>query len=248
MSDSDSLFKNHISDLASRCIGRGVWTYSDFLTLAEQDILLRMRFDAPFSLAGGIDQAERKIAVFGSEELCGWTEEPPIVCVRIEPVNTKFAEKLTHRDFLGSLMGLGIKREVLGDLVISGSTGYQFCLGSISQYIIDSLTSVRRTTVRCSLSDPPESVTAPPEATELVVASERLDALIAAVYRLSRSESQELISSGRVFLSGRLCQSASSDIREGELVSVRGVGRFLYEGVSRETKRGRIRVTVRIYK
>ncbi|MGM9521131.1 MAG: YlmH/Sll1252 family protein [Oscillospiraceae bacterium] len=246
--DNDTLIKNRFNELSQRSFNRGIWTFSEFLSLAEQDVLLSMRLPCPFSLYGGTDSAERRIAVFGSEELCGWIEPPPVECIKIAPAQQKFADKLSHRDFLGSLMALGLRREVLGDIEISDNTGYLFCLNTISDYIIDNLSEVRHTTVRCCRSEPPEALSVPPEPTELVVASERLDALIAAVYRLSRSEAQELIAHEKVFLSGRLPSGAAAQVSPGTIVSVRGSGRFKYEGLSRETRKGRLRVTVRIYK
>lgn len=246
--ENENLLKNRLTELAQRAWDRGVWVFSEFLTLAEQDTLLKLRLPCPFALWGGLESAERKIASFGSEELCGYTEAPPVVCLRIEPVRQEFADSLTHRDFLGSLMALGIRREVLGDIEIADNVGYLFCLDSIAGFIAENLTSVRHTTVRCALSDPPDRLSAPPPVTELVVASERLDAAVAAVYRLSRSRAQELIEKEQVFLSGRLASGASAELTEGDIVSVRHYGRFLYEGVARETKKGRLRIMVRIYK
>jgi len=247
MSDSDVLLKNRLTELANRSQSRGIWTTSEFLSLAEQDTLLRLRLSAPYTLVGGFDAAERRVAHFGSEESCGWVEEAPIVCVKIAPVMDKFADKLTHRDFLGSLMGLGIRREVLGDIVVADNRGYLFCLDSIADYIISQLESVKRTTVTCALSSPPAKLSEPPAETSLVIASERLDAIVSAVYRLSRSQGQELISGGKVYISGRLVESSSAALKEGDVISVRGLGRFTYEGISRETKKGRLRVNVRIY-
>jgi RNA-binding protein YlmH len=246
--ENKNLLLNRFEELGNRAFSRGIWVFSEFLTLAEQDILLSMRPICPFTLQGGALSAERKVAAFGSEELCGWVEEAPIDCVKIAALSQKFADKLTHRDFLGSLMGLGIRREVLGDIMIFDNVGYLFCLNTISGYICDNLTQVRHTTVRCERCEAPDIATALPDTTELVVASERLDALVAAVYRLSRSEAQELISQEKVFLSGRLPNGASATISEGTIVSVRGYGRFIYEGTIRETKKGRLRVIVRIYK
>ena len=247
MTDDVNLIKNRLTELGKRSYDRGIWTSSEFLSLAEQDVLLRLRLSYPFTLVGGYEGAERRVAHFGSEESCGWVEAPPIACVKIAPVNDKFAENLTHRDFLGSLMGLGIRREVLGDIVIDENAGYLFCLDSIAGYIIENLSSVRRTTVSCSLSEPPKKAAEDPPQREFVVSSERLDGVISAVYRLSRSQSQELISAGKVFIYGRLSQSPDAEIPLGAIVSVRGTGRFKYEGVRRETKKGRLRVIARVY-
>ena len=248
MSDADAILLKRFSELAARADAQGIFTYSEFLTLSEQDALLHMRFDGvPVSLYGGYDAAERKIAVFGSEELLSWSEEPPVRCVLVEPVSQKFADTLTHRDFLGALMSLGIRREVLGDIVVHENRGYVFCLEPISGYIMSELKSVRRTTVRCSLSSLPDVPETAPDVTEAVVASERLDAVVAAVFRLSRSESQSLFEKELVFSDGRLVK-ASAQCENGSVISVHGYGRFLYEGVLRETKKGRMRVSVRIYK
>ncbi len=246
--ENETLFINRMKELSARAWGRGSWVFSEFLTLAEQDTLLRLRLDCPFSLFGGLASSERKIVCFGSEELCGYVEAPPVQCVRIEPVQQKFADPLTHRDFLGSLMALGLRREVLGDIEIVDNVGYLFCLDSVSGFIRENLTSVRHTTVRCAPSEPPEKLSSPPPLAELVVASERLDAAVAAVFRLSRSEAQELIEKEQVFLSGRLAKSTSAALTPGTIVSVRHYGRFLYEGIARETKKGRLRVQVRIFK
>lgn len=247
MNDADTLLKNRLTELANRCYNREAWTYSEFLSLAEQDVALKMKFTVPMELVGGYESCERKIAVFGSEELCHWEDTPPIVCVKISPVIQKFADPLTHRDFLGALMSLGIRREVLGDIVISSNCGYLFCLNSISEFVIDELTSVKHTTVYCEESDPPVSVSMEPGEESFVVASERLDAIVAAIFNLSRSESQELIKSEKVFLSGRLAVSSSAELKEGTIVSVRGMGRFKYEGIDRETRKGKLRVIARVY-
>ncbi len=241
------LTANRLSELAARAEKRGIWVYSEFLTLAEQNIALSLKLRCPFELWGGVPEAERKIACFGSEDLCGWRQEPPVVCVKLQPASQKFAEPLSHRDFLGSLMALGIRREVLGDIIITENTGYLLCLESIAGYVADSLTRVRHTAVRCSLSEPPAKPAEKPEQTELVVASERLDALVAAVFHLSRSQAQELVASERVFLSGYLASNPSVQVPVNTVVSVRGIGRFIYQGIMRETKKGRIRVIVCIY-
>ncbi len=238
---------NRLSELAERADRQGFWTDTEFLTLAEQDILCALRLAAPFSLHAGYPDGERKVAAFGSEDMCGCPYISPVVCIKIAPASQKFADKLNHRDFLGALMGLGVRREVMGDILIADNVGYLFCLDSIASYIIDGLGEVKRTTVRCSLSEPPEFLLEPPPITSVVVASERLDAIISAVYLLSRNGGKELIQQGRVFINSRLTQNPSASLAPGALVSVRGKGRFAYEGIERETKKGRLRVRVRVY-
>jgi len=238
---------NRFEELADRADKQGFWTDTEFLTLAEQDTLCTLRLGMPYSLHAGYPDGERKVAAFGSEELFGTPYPSPIQCIKIAPASQKFADQLTHRDFLGALMGLGVRREVMGDILISDNVGYLFCLESIAPYIIDTLTEVKRTTVRCALSKPPTALLEPPPITSVVIASERLDAIISAVYQLSRSGGKELIQQGRVFINSRLVQSAAASLSQGALISVRGKGRFVYEGIERETKKGKLRVKVRVY-
>lgn len=238
---------NRLNELANRADRLGFWTDTEFLTLDEQDALCTLRLPAPYSLHSGYPGGERKLAAFGSEELCGCPYPSPIVCIKIAPASQRFAEQLVHRDFLGALMGLGIRREVTGDILILDNVGYLFCLESIAPYIIDTLCEVRRTAVRCSISEPPDALLEPPPVSSVVIASERLDAIISAVYLLSRSGGKELIQQGRVYINSRLVQSSSAPLAPGTLISVRGKGRFIYEGIDRETRKGRLRVLVRIY-
>lgn len=235
-------------ELAERALGQGFWTETEFLGLAEQDVLARTRLPLPVSLHAGHPDGERKIAAFGSETLCGCPYEAPIACVEIAPRGPKFAEDLSHRDFLGALMGLGIRRETLGDICIVENRAYVFCLENIAPYIESSLSEVRRTAVRCARAEAPAALVQPPQAASFAVASARLDVLIGAAYRLSRGASRALVEEGRVFVNGRLVQNAAHSPAPGSAVSVRGKGRFVYEGVERETKKGRLRVLLRVFR
>lgn len=247
MNESEQI-KKRLSELSERSYQRGVYEYSEFLNMAEQDALTRIMPPNRYRLWGGYDNAERRLACFGSNALCGYEETPPVACIKISPLQQKFADALTHRDFLGSLMALGIRREVLGDIILHENVGYLFCLDTIAPYIIENLIQVRHTSVACETVDAPpvESTQLPPES-EFVVAGLRCDAVIAAVYNLSRSESQALFAQKVVFINAALCQSPAKALAEGDVVSVRGKGRFLYSGEKLTTKKGKLRIIARVY-
>ncbi|MEA4911802.1 MAG: YlmH/Sll1252 family protein [Oscillospiraceae bacterium] len=250
MTNDEEFLKKRFLELARRAAARDIWTYSEFLTLAEQDTLARMQrsLDAPCALWGGFDAAERKLAAFGEESRCGYPAAYPLVYVELRPKSPKFAEALTHRDYLGALMSLGMRREVLGDLQLTQTGASLVCLESAAAYLCENCVKARHTDLVCAQTDAPAaSVAAPPEVQYLVVASERLDALVGAVFRLSRSEARALVESGVVFVDARLTESAAFTPTAGSIVSVRGHGRFLYEGIDRATKKERLRVGVRIY-
>lgn len=248
MDAEEKRLQKRFAELAFRAAANGCWTNTAFLTPAEQAVLQHTALDAPYLLAGGYADAERRIALFGSEALCGYPAEPPFVCLKLEDVSPKFAEQLTHRDYLGALMGLGIRREILGDIVLEENAAYLFCMDSIAGFIMENCGQVRRTAVKATRVDIlPELLTRPPEPTELIAASERLDAVLAAVWQLSRREAKQLSEDGRVFIDGRSAENPSAELKAGEMVSLRGYGRFLYEEALAETRRGRLRIKVRKY-
>lgn len=231
-----------LSERAERCCCR---TTSEFLTPAEQALLTSLHLPGA-SLSGGFDNAERKIAVF-TGEWCGEEEETPIVCLRISPRSQKYADKLTHRDILGSVLALGVRRDVTGDIILHENTAYLMCLRTISDFIREELKKVRHTDVDVDIADaPPAEAVALPEKTRIVISSERLDAIVAAAFKLSRSETQTLFEAEKIALGGKIVTSFTGAPKPGAIISVRGFGRLIYEGLTGETKKGRLSAEVRI--
>lgn len=241
----DILEKRFI-ELADRAEERSYITFSDFLNMEEKSLLELLKLNTPYCFFGGYDTAERCVAAFGY----GCEDADfPIVIIKAQPVSPKFADKLTHRDFLGSLMGLGIKREVVGDIVIADNIGYIFCLNSIADYIAQSLDKVKHTVVKCSIIETlPETAQSVPEEKQLIAASERLDVIIAAVYGFSRSEVKEYFTNRKIFINSALCENFSRIPKAGDIISVRGKGRFIYNGVLGNTKKNRLIISVGTYK
>ena len=245
MENELELTKKRLTELARRAEKRSAAVESEFLTPAEQLALTQLHPE-PYVFDGGYPEAERRCAVFLPWEGCEWDSR--VVCLELKPASEKFAEQLTHRDYLGALMALGIKRETLGDIVIQGKRAYLFCLDSVAPYITAQLTGVRRTSIRvapCEAAsmEPPQ----PPEETGVTVQSARLDALVAAVYRLSRSDAQRLFERELVLVNSLPPRSPGLVAKEGDVVSVRGHGRFVFVREAGETRKGRIRAVVRIY-
>ncbi len=247
MADETQILKNRFKELYERSRNRGIYFYSDFLNLHEQTLLYNeIKFG--FTLYGGFDDAERKIAIFGSEDELGYLPNPPVVIIKATPLSQKFSDNLTHRDFLGSLMGLGIKRETLGDIIITENCGYIFCLENMVQYIIDNLTTVRRTSVSCEICENlPENALPEPKEKLVIVSSLRLDVLISGVYDISRSKSTALIDAEKVFVNGKLTTNTSKLLEASDIVSVRGFGRFRYTDILGGTKKGKTRILCEVY-
>ena len=247
LSDIDAVFKGRIEELARTAASRDCFTFSDFLTMAERSYVLECARSLPASVtfSGGFENAERVIARFGPAEDIGHEARFPIVILHISPLNAKFSDKLTHRDLLGALMNLGIERKLTGDILTNGTDAYVFVSERIAPFITESLTRVKHTSVTVQPADAlPEGMIRDPEQFSVVVPSLRLDAVIAKVYSLSRKEVQALLSGEKVFVNSISTTRASYLLKENDLVSVRGSGRFRFCTCEGDTRKGNLRILI----
>ena len=238
----------HLLDLCRRSDRTFSWVYSGFLTPAEQEDFIRCpeaaRFDWCFD--GGYEAAERKLLAAGNESLTGCPPDPPICVIAVVPVSAKFAENLSHRDYLGAILSLGIDRSLLGDILVREKQAWFFCLQSAADFLTSSLTRVRNTAVSASLSSAEAPELRPRyEPLRLNVASERLDAVLAAFAGLSRAQAAPLFSGEKVLVNGRVVTDKSMRLKEGDILSARGFGKAVYDGIEHETRKNRLWVRLR---
>lgn len=244
--------QNRFRDLAEKSYMQNVYTFSGFLSLAEQDAFLQIARElgsVSWQLFGGNEDCERKMLMFGCMEDLGYEESYPIVCIHICPLLKKFADDFSHRDFLGALMNLGIERSTLGDIFIKDKEAYLFCQDSMADFICEKLDKVKHTNVRCKRVEPGEELPVrEPEPVEITVSSERADSIIAKIYHLSREKSQQQFAEKKVYIDGKLTENLSRTLKPDELVTVRGFGRFRYQGLKYETKKGKLCVMAEVYR
>jgi len=244
--------KNRFRDLADKSFSRSIFTFTGFLGLSEMDIFSRMEQElryAGVAVSGGFDDADRRVIRFGDPAQLGYEVPFPIVCVHIMPLLSKFADELSHRDFLGALMNLGIERSTIGDIKAGEKEAYLFCLESIAPFICDNLEQVRHTRVRCQVTEDAAQIPEEkPVTVGIQVQSLRVDAVLSKVYNMSREKSLELFRAGRVYVGGRLCENNARSVKPGETVNARGYGKFKVMGEPRETRKGRLAVDVAVYK
>ena len=250
MNTEEELLFKRFTELARKS-DNGYFLFSDFLGLSEQAIFNEAKKSfgrAKYTLFGGADGCERVIARFGDPDANGYEESFPIKTLLIEPKAPKFADKLTHRDFLGAILNLGIERKTVGDIIIRDNVGYVFVKEDISEYVVSSLETVRRTDVKVKITDSvPVSELFTLERKRVQLSGERLDAVISKLYSISRLDSQALFKKRLVFVSGRLCESASYTPKTGDVISVRGYGRFIYSGITGISKKGKLNVDIDVY-
>lgn len=241
-----------LRELAERSYNNGQFIFTDFMSVAELAVYYEneneLRYAHP-ELFGGCELSERKIIRFGNEDDLGYSQDFPIVALSIKPSAAKFADELKHRDFLGALMNLGIKREMLGDIFVKDKEACVFCKNNIAEFIIENLTRVKHTSVKVEMTDKTEEITVPDMEDKIIqVSSQRADAVIARVYNLSRQEALNLFPAGLVYLNGRSCTENAKQLCASDVITVRGRGKFEYAEELNLSKKGRLNCRVRIYR
>ena len=157
----------------------------------------------------------------------------------------KFAEELSHRDYLGAVLNLGIERSKTGDILVDGNNALIFVHRDMTEVILRELTRVRHTSVRVD-EIPVSEISYEPACEEIrgTVASVRLDSLLALAFSSSRTRLTGLIEGAKVYVNGRLVTSNGYQPAEGDIVSVRGMGKFRFESSGSRTRKNRITVVI----
>ena len=250
MASDQMHFRRRIQELSDTSYQQARYVFTDFLTEAEYaDVLAGGNYACGMEASGGHENAERRMVRFGSEELCGYEAAFPITIIRIAPLIEKFSDTFTHRDYLGAVLNLGIDRKVTGDILTDGTYGFLFCEDKITDFILENLTKVKHTHVKCSVAETvPDNLKSEIVPKEIQVDSLRLDAMISHAFGISRTETTECFRLQHVFVNGRLMENKTHQPENGDLISVRGYGRFRYEGVTRMTRKGKHNVLLSCYR
>ena len=249
MNEEETYIGKRFIDLSKQANRKGVVTFSDFLTINEQLILQhnKEKLESEYQMSGGYEYAERQMVAFIPDALF-YEWDYPMKCVRIRPAYPKFAEALTHRDVLGALMSLGIDRSKIGDLIVKETDMFFFAKTEIVPYILEQLTSIRRTVVTLKQETDSHIDYIPHfEEKEAIITSNRLDAVIAAICKTSRSASIRMIQEGRIFVNGSECLHNTYYCKQGDLISIRGFGKVRFGETLGVTKKDRIRFSYQIF-
>ena len=249
--NEQELCKKRLLDLSKQANLKGYVTFSDFLNLNELNIYhtIKTTLYTKTMVSGGYDNAERQMIAFIPDALC-YEWDFPIQCICIKPKYPKYAEALTHRDILGALMSLGIERNRLGDILCFNDAYYVLCDESIFSYIMQELTQIRHTMVMLTEEANYKNLSSNIQFEEKyeMIASNRIDCIIAKALHLSRSEAAQFLASERVFLNGRCITNCNKSCENGTIISVRGKSRFIFEDCNTTSKKGKLRVRFLFYK
>ena len=256
-SKEQKLFYAKLDDLERRALN-GAVVHSGFLTPSEA-----YRAEGYFEVKGNKDKicffggyyaAQRKQIFLLPEYLADSYDNEMILSALNEYFDTSVCalkisgsgfRKLTHRDYLGSILSLGLERDTLGDICIfDDNSAVVFCNCDVADYIAAELTSVGNDKVkaeRISIDKNMES-TQKFQSFSDTVASERLDCVVAALFNLSREKSQNLIKGGFVEFNYETASKIDVKVEANDIISARGFGKFIIRDLSQATKKGRLRL------
>ena len=249
-SPEDRLLLAKLWDKIIAGIRKNIPANTCFLSPRELEMARFLFGDEPGLTAfGGYDDAERKMLVYLPEyleETSLYEEDSPIVCLRA----TFFEEDtLSHRDFLGALMGAGIARETVGDICVGKGCCDFFVTDEIAPYVEQNLLSAGRTRIHITTIPLREAQIPEPEGKEIrdTVASLRLDSIISSGFRIGRSLAAQHIHAGKTAIDGLPCEKPDKTVSEGMKISVRGLGKIKLHSINGKTKKDRISVVIHRY-
>ena len=244
----ERLLLARILDRAQQAQSRNIPAYTDFLSPQQQMLardllsLAGIREDG-FLFLGGYEGAERKVILFLPDWMDETMAESPIRCLRAA---FRAEEGLSHRDFLGSLMGMGIVREKLGDILVKPDGAQAVVVRELGDYLMAHYGKAGRVSldVKVSPISVIDTAISRRETVKFTVSSPRLDNVVSGVFHVSRKDAQEAVSRGMVFVNETEATKPDMQLKGGEKLVLRGKGKAIYQGVDGTSKKGKYYVTL----
>ena len=247
--EDERILLGQIWDRYDQCRNRNIATHTAFLSPAEAEaarrLLQAMGVTESFSLWGGYDGAERVQLHF----LPDWLEAPEESSIRALRCTWYQGDNLTHRDFLGSLMGLGIVRETVGDILVDEGAADVLIADTVADFLLENWLSAGRTKLQVSEISLHDLHLPRRQCKDVrdTVSSLRLDNVVAAGFSLSRGKAAEAVDAGKVQVNWTDCTRGDKSVSEGDVITLRGLGKMELLEVGKLTKKGRISVVIRRY-
>ena len=232
------LLKARINDTVCICERSQKPKFLGFLSREQSVFAERMleNLNVKYDFFGGYDFSERVFLGCFPD----WADEFsfPIDAITFTYRKT---DKLTHRDFLGSLMALGLTRESIGDILIEEGRAVVFVSSDVSKYITEQVEKIGRIGValKYGFQTPLPAGDILADFTE-TVSSQRLDCIVSALAGFSRSKSEKIIAEGFVKINSDVCEKTTKTVTEGDIVTIRSKGKFIIEALTDKTKKNRI--------
>ena len=246
LTPEERLFADRVEDMFSIVDSRSIPKFSSFLDERQQAIVKQVAPQGNYLLYAGHPGEGDRLMLGVFPDYC----EPDGSLFPIVPITVRYRRQdtLSHRDFLGALMGLMIKREAIGDILVGEGLSVLFVTEPVAGVVLGELLKVGSCGVSCEQGLPDELPSAHQyRSVGGTVSSLRLDCVVALLTNLSREKASQLIRSGLVSKNAQTMDSISKEVAEGDKLSIRGYGKFLVGSVGTVTKKGRIHLECKKY-
>lgn len=249
----DKILLAQVSDKIEMCENKNKIEYTNFLDLAQielvQNYIDKLKIENYISY-GGYEQSERKLFVIYPEKFNSTVVEKNLVSivkiVRIQ-LPDELKGKYAHRDYLGAVIKLGVKREKVGDIIVDNDGADIIVEKDISKFLLENLSGLTRfskSKITIEKIDNLRTVEVRREEREIIVSSLRLDNVISELARCSRNKALDIINMERVFVNFQCETKKTKQIKTGDMVTIRGKGRFYIKELVGQTKSGRFIVKI----
>ncbi|HHV60682.1 MAG TPA: RNA-binding protein [Clostridiaceae bacterium] len=242
-----------VIDKMNKAQQKNVLTMTQFLNehqRAAAELLIKECGNPAHVFYGGYKGAQRTVLIFlpdyiRPEDITG-NDINPLACIRAK---YPLANSLTHRDILGGILGTGLKREMIGDILVDGESCDIIVMKEVLTYLETNFSSAGRAKLEVSVI-PLNQIHAPEAKFKIMndtVSSLRLDCIVSSGFSISREKAAEAIKAGKVSLNHLECNKSDKQVNEGDCISVRGLGKAILQQVGGRTGKGRIRVVIAKY-
>lgn len=231
--------------------------YTDFLDEYQQNLLIKIIHKEKmlyYILNGGIDDAQRKIILFYPSKLSDIAKDNynkllPIKCIRIV-LPKELHNKYNHRDYLGALIKLGIKREKIGDILVFEDGADILILDEVKKFIKENISQLTRFSKskieEISLEEIRKKQINTKEI-RAIVSSMRVDSIVSELAKTSRGKAEDIINEGRVFVNYENVMKTTKQIKENDIITIRRIGKFKLEKIDGKTRNDRVKIILNQY-
>ncbi len=260
----DNFFLGQIADKIAQCENKYIVTCTGFMDSHQQSLARQYchknfipvyenppaeDYNVPpvrTVFYGGYEEAERVILI-NLPDYAALSDQEVLTVIRA--VKAEGSRELTHRDYLGSLLGLGIKRELIGDILVREDGADIIVINDIADFILANYYKAGRTSLSLSQHSISQLIVPEQKITEITdtVASLRLDSITASAFGLSRGKAAEAIAKGMVFVNHVETVKADFQVKEGDRISLRGKGKACLSEVGGRSRKDRVYITIKRY-
>ena len=255
--EEEKLLVSKVLDKIEFVLNRNTIENTDFLDLYQKELVKELLRSIKFNnyiFCGGNENAEREILIVFPEKLKDILKEDKIIENILKVIQITLPNELTgeynHRDYLGGIIKLGLKREKIGDILVRKNGADIIIIKDVEEYLLTNLGELTRfskaqiETKQISELEPSEVIT---QKLQIIIPQMRLDCIVSESIRCSRTNVSEIIKQERVFVNHKLETKNSKILHEQDMITIRGKGRFKINNIISRTKKDKIVLEIEKY-